>query len=67
VDCLSPIARFKPEPGMTQAEVRLHLGPPQRIDGAIWRYYPFDVGGDRFRLNLTFDAKGLTEWDWQTP
>jgi hypothetical protein len=29
------VARFEPERGMTQAEVRKVLGEPQRIDGTM--------------------------------
>jgi outer membrane protein assembly factor BamE (lipoprotein component of BamABCDE complex) len=63
------VARFDPERGMTQAEVRKVLGEPQRTDDGTWRYYPFlaDHGEQRNRLNLTFDGEVLVEWEWQAP
>jgi hypothetical protein len=61
------LARFEPEAGMTQADVKMCLGEPQAIDGQVWRYFPFEVGGDRYRLTLVFDAAGLASWEWAWP
>jgi hypothetical protein len=61
------LARFEPEAGMTMDEVRGILGEPQQANGTTWRYFPFHVGDDRYRLTLVFADGALVSWEWAWP